>query len=286
MIPTSPRIPLFGRHLLITFVAGLLLVACQAPHTDIPASVTKESRSISLAGKVVTVDFYLPKNLAKAPVIVVAHGFTRNRHYMAGWGVLLAKNGFTAAVLDQPYWADHARNGKAIAELLQQIQSGAISLQPKPEGHTAVVGMSMGGLTTLLATSQVKVDAWLGLDTVDSNSKGAAAARNLGIPAAVLLAEPSSWNAHGNARDIIAAFPNPPFVIKVRGASHCDTESPTDLAGGLVTGGTSIRRLAVYEEYLLAFFKSVFQHDAEALKKLDMAKQDARVLLIEPSNRK
>lgn len=282
MPPASPLRCSFQSRLAASLLASFLLVACQAPLTEIPDSITKDSHALTLAGKTVMVDFYHPRNLEKAPVVVVAHGFSRNRRYMAGWGVLLAKNGFTALVLDQPYRADHASNGKAIAELLQQVQTGDVPLLPKPDGRSAVIGMSMGGLTTLLAISHWPVNAWIGLDPVDApDARGAGLAKGLNVPAAVFLAEPSAWNAHGNARKIIDAFPRPPFAIKVNGASHCDTESPTDLVGSLATGGTSPARLAVYEQYLVAYLKMVFQKDPAAEKQLDAARNDKRVTVID-----
>ena len=264
----------------------LLATSCQVADPEIPPTVVKDSRPIKLTGKTVTVDFYTPASLSKAPVVIVAHGFSRSRRYMAGWGVLLAKNGFSAAVLDQPYFADHTRNGKAIAELTQQIRSGTIPLKTAPDGRFALVGMSMGGLTTLLAAAQTPVDAWLGLDPVDTpGGRGAEAAKDLHIPSAFLLAEPALWNAFGNARGVIRAFPEAPLVIKVNHASHCDTESPTDFIGGLATGGTSRKRLAAFDQYLIAFFKATFQNDDAARKELEAAKQDPRVTVMERTER-
>jgi hypothetical protein len=32
------------------------------------------------------VDLYLPDDASPAPLVIVAHGFSRGRHNMAGWG--------------------------------------------------------------------------------------------------------------------------------------------------------------------------------------------------------
>lgn len=261
--------------------AGLLLAGCHTTAPTIPSDVLVESRLVKLTDKLVVVDCYQPKNAESAPVVVVAHGFTRSKRHMAGWGVLLAKNGFTALVLDQPTWADHSRNGRAVAELLTKAGTNEVPLHAKPDGRTALMGMSMGGLTSLLACEPTKPNAWVGLDPVDDPSgKGAKAAKHLSIPAAILLAEPSAWNMYGNAQGMITALPEPPYVIKVRDAAHCDTESPTDIAGKFITGRTSAKRLETYEHYALAFLKAKLLNDEAAKRDLDAAKNDERVTVI------
>jgi dienelactone hydrolase len=105
------------------------------------------------SGKEVAVDFYLPQGLKKAPVVVVAHGFSRSRLNMAGWGGLLASNGFITAIPDLPAWSDHERNSQAIRELLDRINSKTLVTEPAPNGDGALMGFSMGGLCTLLAAA-------------------------------------------------------------------------------------------------------------------------------------
>ena len=283
--PLFQRLIRYRRSLGVSI--GLLLAGCHTTTPSIPSDVIAESRWVKLTDKLVIVDSYQPKDVEHAPVVVVAHGFTRSKRYMAGWGILLAKNGFTALVLNQPTWADHTRNGKAIAELLLKAGSNEMPLQTKPDGRTALVGMSMGGLTSLLACEQSKANAWVGLDPVDTpGGVGAKVARHLNIPAAVLLAEPSRWNFQGNARGMIDAFPDPPFVIKVRDAAHCDTESPTDIAGKFITGWTSPKRLETYEQYVLAFLKAKLLDDEKARNELDTAKKDEYVTVIEHATTK
>ena len=147
----------------------------------------KSERMMRLIGKEVAVDFYLPQGLNKAPVVVVAHGFSRSRRNMAGWGTLLASNGFIAAIPDLPAWADHDRNSQAVRELFNRINSKAAVTEPEPTGTGALMGYSMGGLCTLLAaTNNAQVRCWVGLDPVDARQKGAEAAKELRIPCAAL----------------------------------------------------------------------------------------------------
>lgn len=94
---------------------------------------------MKLTGKEVAVDFYLPLGLKKAPVVVVAHGFFRSRLNMAGWGSLLASNGFITAIPDLPAWADHERNGQAVRELFSAINSKTVVTEPEPTGTGALM---------------------------------------------------------------------------------------------------------------------------------------------------
>ncbi len=67
------------------------------------------------------VDLYLPAIPGRAPLVIVAHGFWRSKAKMAQWGSHLAEHGFAVAVPTLPSWANHARNGRAIQELIDWI---------------------------------------------------------------------------------------------------------------------------------------------------------------------
>jgi dienelactone hydrolase len=136
-------------------LAGLmgLLTGCRTTVPRTPDEVVKSERTVRLTGKEVAVDFYLPQGLKQAPVVVVAHGFSRSRMNMAGWGGLLASNGIIVAIPDLPAWSDHERNSQAIRELLDRITSKTLVIEPAPNGNAALMGFSMGGLCTLLAAA-------------------------------------------------------------------------------------------------------------------------------------
>lgn len=152
----------------------------------------RSEQRVKLTGKEVAVDFYLPEGLKQAPVVVVAHGFSRTRQNMSGWGGLLASNGFIVAIPDLPAWSDHQRNSQAIRKLLDRILSKSLVTEPVPNGNAALMGFSMGGLCTLLASAtNDQVRCWLGLDPVDAGRMGAEAAKQLQIPPR----NPSSANA-------------------------------------------------------------------------------------------
>ena len=68
-----------------------------------------------------SVDIYRPDTDKPAPLVVVAHGFSRRRRNMAGWGRHLADEGFVAAVPNLPSWSDQVRNGRFLSDLCAQL---------------------------------------------------------------------------------------------------------------------------------------------------------------------
>ena len=248
------------------------------PGLPLPAGVTKRTQSVALTGQPVNVDFYLPSASGPVPVVVIAHGFSRNRKTMAGWGGMLAAHGFLAVVPDLPTLADHARNGRAVAELLTEVQAGKLLSQPKPDGRAALVGFSAGGLSTLLATgSNTNVSCWVGLDPVAMGAAATQAAESLRSPSFVLRAEPASWNANGSARRTFMSLPGPAFTLAVNHATHVDAESPTSLAADWICGQSDPARREVFGRYLLASLQVGLLRDQAAFRQLNAATNDTAV---------
>jgi dienelactone hydrolase len=268
-------------RLLVGVLASWLVVLCCSCRTHsaaTPKRASTLSRQVSLTGKAVPVDFYLPNGVSNAPVVVVAHGFTRSRLNMAGWGGLLASNGFIVAVPDLPALADHEQNSRAISELLEVINKGNIAAEPRPAGGAALVGFSMGGLSTLLAApNNPNVRCWIGLDPVSAGSKGTEAAASLSIPCAVLRAEPAAWNRRGNARRLTKALSGPFVTLRVKDATHSDPENPTDSLAELLCGKSDARRRQTFERYTLATLRAVFSADPASLAILRTAEGDPAV---------
>lgn len=239
----------------LTLLALLLLAVCvhyarQTEAPPLPPGVKRENVTLELAGQSVSVSLYHPAKDENASLVVVAHGFTRSRRYMAGWGSHLAGEGFLVVVPTQPAFADHGLNGRVLAELVQKYRG---------QRRVALMGFSMGGLTTLLATSHTSVDAWVGLDPVDMNGQGRVAAAKLKAPAAFLLAEPESWNMHNNANSLIEAIPGEKQVFRVLGGTHLDAEWPTDLLGQLACGFVDAKRQQQFRQKATVFLKARLQ---------------------------
>lgn len=236
---------------------------------------------MTLAGRQVAVSIFYAVAAKEAPVVVVAHGFTRSKRYMAGWGARLAKEGVTAVTLTQPELANHPVNARAIADLVAAVKSGALTLPVKFNGRIGLMGHSMGGLTTMLSTKHEAVDAWVGLDPVGMHDIWLPVGKQARMPCLILHAEPGAWNLHGNAHKLYAVLPGPKFSLKVKSASHIDCESPTDLLGQLACGFATEERRAVFERYAVAFFKATLMSDANARRQLEEAERDTTVSNVE-----
>jgi dienelactone hydrolase len=258
--------------------AGTLYYFLHVPRLPLPPGVTRHTERVALTGMRVKVDFYVPSANGPAPVVLIAHGFTRNRKTMAGWGAMLAAHGFLAVVPDQPTWADHARNGRALAELLAAVQAGKWIPQTKPSGPAALVGFSAGGFSTLLAAAgNTNVACWVGLDPVAMGSAATRAAGSLRIPCFVLRAEPGPWNANGVAERLSLSLPGPVFMLAVKHATHVDAENPTSRAADRVCGPSAPARREVFGRYLLASLQAGLLNDPAASRQLTAATNDTAV---------
>jgi pimeloyl-ACP methyl ester carboxylesterase len=201
----------------------------------------------------------------------VAHGFTRSKRYMAGWGADLAARGMVVAVLTQPYLAKHQRNAQAIADLADLGRAGEWPVAARGNGKVALVGYSMGGLTTLLAASKIArpIDAWVGLDPVDFEGRGAVAAARLRAPGLALIAEPAPFNRDGNAQPMLKRYGGELQVLKVVGASHMDAEYPVDWLGQFACGWVKPERQAHFRRLTLDFLSAVLLGQGEKVAQVE-----------------
>jgi dienelactone hydrolase len=202
----------------------------------VAARTAVETIHVRLPAGAADVDLYWPDTADPAPLVIVAHGFSRQRRNMSGWGRHLAAEGFVAAVPDLPAWSDHVRNGRFITELRAYLVAGDAWSRRIDASRVGLMGFSAGGLATLLAAAGEPAPAvWVGLDPVDRDGIGAKAAAHVTCRTVVLTAEPSSCNADGNARGIVAALPRGEHFA-VAGAVHVDAEWPTGWMAEAVCG--------------------------------------------------
>jgi pimeloyl-ACP methyl ester carboxylesterase len=217
---------LLNRHGLGLFL-GLALAGCVSV-PEIPRDIRKETHRLGTGGDSLTVDFYHRPGNKPRPLAVVVHGFLANKDRMAHWGVLLARAGFLVAVPTNPTYANDDRNVAAIVGLVKAGRGGAWPVAAATDGRVALVGFSRGGFETMLAAAELgdAVDTWVGLDPVDREGKGRAAAADVQVPGLALLADPAPLNANGNARGMFSAYGGKLEVVPVRGSGHLDAESP------------------------------------------------------------
>jgi pimeloyl-ACP methyl ester carboxylesterase len=208
-------------------LVALLLSGCvSAP--EIPPDIRKETHRVEIGRENVAVDFYFRPGKTPRPLAVVVHGFLANKDRMAHWGVLLAREGFIVAVPTNPTYANNDRNTAAIVGLVMAGRAGRWPISASTDSRVALVGFSRGGFETMLAAAELDdaVTAWVGLDPVDRNGKGRAAAAKVRVPGLALLAEPAPLNANGNARGMLTAYGGELDIVRVPQAGHLDAESP------------------------------------------------------------
>lgn len=211
-------------------------VSCAGTNPSSGQGMPAITLRVQLPSGVASVDVYWPETTDPAPLVIIAHGFSRNRRNMSGWGRHLAREGFVAVVPDLPARSDHARNGRFITDLKEYFCTAEPWKKRIDPARTGLMGFSAGGLSTLLsAANSPGVAIWIGLDPVDRNGMGAKASTGVQCRTVVLTAEPSSCNAQGNARGIIGALPHAEH-FSIPGAVHVDAEWPTSWAAELVCG--------------------------------------------------
>jgi dienelactone hydrolase len=206
-----------------------------------------ETIQVKLSSGASAVDLYWPAAAAPAPLVIVAHGFSRRRRNMSAWGRHLAKEGFVAAVPDLPARSDHSRNGRYLSDLRAFLGEGDSYGSRIDRRRVGLMGFSAGGLATLLSAAFIPgLAIWVGLDPVDWNGLGTQAAPLIRCRAVVLTAEPSACNAHGNSASIIAALPHCDH-FRVAGAVHVDAEWPTDWMAEAVCGRSTPEKRAEFQ---------------------------------------
>jgi dienelactone hydrolase len=215
------------------------VASCANTNSAGPANLTMETVHVRLPAGATDVDVYWPDAARPAPMVVIAHGFSRSRHNMSGWGQHLASAGFVAVVPDLPALSDHARNGRFLSDLRAHFATGSSWKMRIDPARVALMGFSAGGLSSLLSAAESPgVALWIGLDPVDRGDMGVKAATLLKARAVVITAEPSPCNASGNAKGIVAALPRGEH-FRVAGAVHVDAEWPTSWLAELVCGRSS-----------------------------------------------
>ena len=267
--------PYFGRRVAI-FISAAVGVYAFSKAPPNPSGVTGpavETIRVELPSGSAKVDIYWP-GASPAPLVIVAHGFSRHRRNMSGWGQHLAEAGFVAAVPDLPAWSDHARNGRFLSELRAYLCAGEPWKPRIDPSRVGLMGFSAGGLSTLLsAADSPGLAIWVGLDPVDRDGVGAKAAPRVQCRAVVLTAEPSSCNAEGNARDIIAALPHCEHS-SVAGAVHVDAEWPTSWMAEVVCGRSTEERRGEFRRRATAALLDALAMPAAAETKAGRSNRD------------
>jgi acetyl esterase/lipase len=215
---------------LVLLAAVCGCAAPQRPPATLPADDPRMvTLNVTLKSAQLRFDLFLPQNDSPVPLVIVAHGWLRDRTRMSGWGRRLAEEGFVVAVPDLPTFSDHPRNARAINELIAWLRTDRSTSSRIDPSRIGAVGFSSGGLSTLLAAADnPQIRIWVGIDPVELRGLGVAAAPRFHAKAVVVRAPPSSWNHDGNALHLEQALPGGATDFVVPDAVHIDPEWPTD----------------------------------------------------------
>ena len=171
---------------------------------------------------------YTPAGVDGGPLAVVAHGFTQSKGNMAQIAARIASHGVRTVAVDLCHASiidtDHPQNGVDLTLLAKALAPG---------GDVIYVGYSAGGLATFLAAaSDDDTRALLGLDPVDADGLGAAAAPGVDAPTLALHGEAGSCNNNGDSFGLAKLVPGG-WALRTVGGSHCDFQQDEGFACGL-----------------------------------------------------
>jgi dienelactone hydrolase len=175
-----------------------------------------------------TYTLYTPAGVDGGPLAVVAHGFTQSKGNMAQIAARIASHGVRTVAVDLCHASiidtDHPQNGVDLTLLAEALAPG---------GDVIYVGYSAGGLATFIAAaSDDDTRALLGLDPVDADGLGAAAAPGVDAPTLALHGEPGSCNNNGDSFGLATLVPGG-WALSTIGGSHCDFQQDEGFACGL-----------------------------------------------------
>jgi len=189
-----------------------------------PAVVVTEDAIQGNRGCRLDYRLYSPASANPKPdtLVVIGHGFLRNRARMAGHAQAIAAAGYhTASVTfcNSRIWdGRHRDNGRDMVRLANALDARRV----------VYLGFSAGGLAALLAGQQdPRTLGVVALDLVDRDGIGLAAARGFDRPLIGLVGPPSECNAGNNGLPVLAASQHSQ-VHRFPEATHCDFEAPTD----------------------------------------------------------
>ena len=189
-----------------------------------------DDQIVSTTGCEVTFTYYKPREATGDVLVMLGHGFMRNKKrmaylakHLASWGISVVNVEFC----NSKFWAgNHDRNGADLVAVSKKINAD----------NVIYIGFSAGGLAAMVAANQDNnTQAFFGLDMVDHQGLGKKLAPNLAVPFYGLIAPPSVCNAQNNGLDSYAAAPNS-RVVKIEDSSHCHFEFPVEAACLFVCG--------------------------------------------------
>ena len=196
-----------------------------------PFDVSSGSYAISTAdSSQMDYSVYYPVNHESEVVVLLVHGFSRDRGVMAGFAEHFASWGIKTITMDLLHSSIVDNN-----PILDALDINILADQIGQGLPIVYVGHSSGGMRSVLAASQnSNAIAVLGLDLVDALYPGMdnqyyalSAVSNMMIPVWGMFGESSACNANSNGVNVFQDAVQGNAVI-ITEADHCDFELPTN----------------------------------------------------------
>ena len=196
-----------------------------------PFNVSSGSYAISTVdSSQMNYSVYYPVNHESEVVVLLVHGFSRDRGVMAGFAEHFASWGIKTITMDLLHSSLMDNN-----PILDALDINILADQIGQGLPIVYVGHSSGGMRSVLAASQnSNAIAVLGLDLVDALYPGMvnqyyalSAVSNMMIPVWGMFGESSACNANSNGVNVFQDAVQGNAVI-ITEADHCDFELPTN----------------------------------------------------------
>jgi pimeloyl-ACP methyl ester carboxylesterase len=213
-----------------------------------PFTATATAHTASVESCDLDYTLFTPATVASPVLVVLGHGFQRDRDNVLGLAAHLASYGVRVVAPSYCHsWifdTDHAQNA---------IDAVALAASVAPGEEVIYAGHSAGGLSAVLAAAEDQnARAVLGLDTTDASGLALSAAPAVTVPALGLFGAPSSCNSNGNGTAVFNAVAGA-IKLRVVNATHCDFEAPTSAGCTSFCGGTDASRGVTVQALAAAF---------------------------------
>ena len=219
------------------------------------------------------------------PAVVLMHGFGRDRGYHKYNAAYLASRGFVVLTPDGVTLLSgetgQRRNISNVVDHVRWLQQRSEAPGDSLYGcvdvaRVGLAGHSAGGAIVFEAAIDGEdldhpVQAVCLLDAVPWGRTLNRAGEFPAIALASLRSEPSSCNADGKVRDLLALLPAVAEDIRIVGASHCSPENPSDSLCPLACGGDDRQARALYQRLMYLFLRDAlgaerFEEDSESFE--------------------
>lgn len=251
--------------------AGAVDYSAAGPETvatsDLPAN----------AGGATSGKLVVPNGAGPYPLIVASHGWSASPDNQVGWAQHFASYGFVVVVPGFPNPLSPDANVDAgIIKALAALYANPATMSPArgkvDATRVGLEGHSAGGLATTVAAADMKPQAVVLFDPVDSNDTGKTAYGKVCSPVLAAFADPGSCNNMSGWSAFKTTSAGPQVLYNVVGSTHCDGENNARaLCGPFCGGAADATRQTKYGGNATAFFLWRLKGDAAAQATLTQA---------------